>query len=390
MKINSFIIGLISLCSCSHLVGQHHQVECIHEPDEEWAHQRAEIGNIEPESRSGNPSIHYVRVNVHYMLRTDGSGNFTEEDDNDGDSEYSGYVHATELIEACNSRQTWNQLMSIPANNTTPNDPKNYFYILDAVYFHRDNNTYTYQAITSSNYPTLGQKTDNVINVFLSNNLGSGNGSGYASSLSQTSKRKYTENRNMWHSYLDWKQNQYPKDWMWHGQATQIIHELGHLFGLSHTVRYNGGSLCPTSPNTICDDGCSDTPTAWDMFAATGQHPACGWNVQTAGVCTSNLMDYTGGNSLTPCQLNIIHHGLNNGMRSYTACDAVINDLSICNLAYPEVSYFGKNIEIGGCGSTITVEGEYKDIYFSESVEMQDIEIQEGTEFEVFALDACP
>lgn len=102
-------------------------------------------------------------------------------------------------------------------------------------------------------------------------------------------------------------------------------------------------------------------------------------------------MDYSGGNSLTPCQLNIIHTNLDNGLKSYRICDAVKNNINICQLQYPEVSYYGKKISIGGCSSRIILDKhQKKDVFFSQEVTLENIEITDNAELEVFFWSECP
>lgn len=217
---SKWLVIHVALIWCIQITAQNTvPIECIYEPDEEWAALRYQIGN--ESTQENGPTIHYLRVNIHYMLRSDSTGNFTPTHDNNG-LPYSGYIHATELVEACNGRQSWNQKMNIPAGNSTPHPNKNYYYILDGVYFHYDNNLYTYPSMQgTSTFYTVGEKTDSVINIFLTNNTGFALGSGYASSLNPNSKIKYSENRNFWHSYLDWRNVGYPKEFMWHGQGSQ-------------------------------------------------------------------------------------------------------------------------------------------------------------------------
>ncbi len=53
---------------------------------------------------SQSTPIKYVKVNFHYMLRIDGSGNFTETDDGDGDNSFNGYMHAMNIVKAANTK----------------------------------------------------------------------------------------------------------------------------------------------------------------------------------------------------------------------------------------------------------------------------------------------
>lgn len=359
-----------------------------------------------------------IRINYHFLLKSNGTGNFTELTDGDGRVTYNGYQYARDVTKWMNDRSVWNEKMNIPPNNSTPVLEKNFSFVLDAVYFWRNDALHAFDAINSSNYSIYGKDRDSVLNIFLSyHNFNPLNDEklsvgGYASSLSPISKIKYTENRGYWQQYLNIVNNGGNIFNLFNGTGGNTIHELLHLVGLSHTVRYNWADPCPTGcpgfnagiSNPIdlnCDDGCDDTPTAWEIMQLNdcAYHPdyndgqkkgPCGWGNGNNPYCTNNIMDYDGHNALTPCQLEIIHASLEGGMRSYLSCEAVTKNIALCDIGYPKLAYFGKNITIGCQNQQATItNGEAIQMYFSESIELSNFEIRSDCTYEAFLELPC-
>jgi hypothetical protein len=362
--------------------------------------------------------IKYVRINIHFRLRSDGSGNFTETSDGDGRG-YTGYQYAIDHVRWMNYYQGWNELANIPKNHSIPQLSKNYYYILNSVHFERGDNTYYYSGCPSSSDPNYtlpgGVNVSNVMNLFFNHStdadiptailLSAGNTGGCANNISASGKSKFTELRDYWTHYRFLQLNGLPMDWHWHACPLTSVHETSHLMTLSHTVMYNWAAPCPVDcgqnigqldPN--CDDGCSDTPTALEIVHDPNNincvHPAQSWSprLPNAYWATSNVMDYCGGNTLTPCQLNLVHTALEGGMRTYLSCEAVKQDMSYCDIGYPYISYFGKKVNIGGCSNQLAdvTNREVLAAYFSESLDLQNFEVRADSEFDVIYQPVCP
>lgn len=107
-------------------------------------------------------------------------------------------------------------------------------------------------------------------------------------------------------------------------------------------------------------------------------------------------MDYNGSEALTPCQLDIIHSALEGGMKSYTVCDAVKNDINLTFMGYPQIGYYGKIVSIKPItifGNTInpTITGVNRaEVYFNQTVTMESFEIKDQAEFEIIYSNTCP
>ncbi len=296
--------------------------------------------------------------------------------------------------------------MNIPPGNNTAVLDKNIRWVLDAVIFRNNDTYYTYSpGNAAADHSLHGVEEQNVMNIYI--RTGSQKPSGNASNTSPISNVKYTANAGFWEGYKALKNagGSITDPW-WHPYVVHLNHELFHCHTLNHTIRYNwndtcfsscptgcGTLLCPNRPvDSLCDDFCGDTPSAWDIAQLNNctKHPNCGWGEGGVMWCSNNVMDYTGDNALTPCQINRIHSALEGGLRPYLACDAVLNNLTICDIGYPKLSYFGKDVSIG-CTSTAAnlTTKEKVDVYTSNFVELTNFEVATDAAFEVYHLPVC-
>jgi hypothetical protein len=345
-----------------------------------------------------------IRINYHFMLKSDGTGNFNETTDGLGNP-YSGYDFARQLTNWMYWQCLSNIQMNIPPNSTVPIIAKNFYFVTDAVYFYRADTTYNFGSINITN-PGVALDGDSVLNVFLTfHNVSNPNIGGHASDITEFSKNKVVENRMFWQHYANFLSAGDPIDWYYFwGPGATTKHELCHLLGLSHTVKYNWATPCGTgctgllptgasAPiNTACDDGCSDTPTAWEITALNNcsKHPDCTFGHGSEAYCSNNVMDYAGDNALTPCQIGRIHSFLEGGMRSYITCAAVNTDKTYCDLGYPRVSYFGRNISVGTCGTLANITSkEQLAAYYSGEVILNNFEIASDATFEIVYQATC-
>lgn len=333
-----------------------------------------------------------IRINFHY-IRKDANSNFTETSDGMGNP-YNGYEFSRNMVEYMNYSQSYNVPLNIPAGNSLPVLNKNFNYVLDGVYFHLSPGLYNYgSSLNTQLHSQLGVDKPNVLNVYV-NCCGDGRVSSFALNQNENAL-KFVETGLPWKWYRDRVlagQASPLELWRFSLPANHICHELGHLLGLYHTVLTPGGFPCPTTNGANCGDDCSDTPSAFEMISVHNSpiHPNCTYNDVSSG-CSNNLMDYSNHNSLSPCQIEKVHAGLENGLNPYTTCYAVSIDKSICDLGYPKLAHFGKDITIGGCSNPpFALEGNEKvDIYFSNSVEFFTTELAGNSELEVIYEPTC-
>lgn len=89
-----------------------------------------------------NGPIKTMRVNLHYMLRSDGTGNFTETTDSYTGSPYNGYLYGEDLINACNENWALNIALKHQPNPPNLVHEKKVRFVLNGVFFHRNTSDY--------------------------------------------------------------------------------------------------------------------------------------------------------------------------------------------------------------------------------------------------------
>ena len=238
---------------------------------------------------TANPSHQFVqeiRVNFHIMDSDTGVNNF-------GLEAGRAFVHS--VLKECNHRLQNNIKMLLPPGNNTPVLPASFQMVLapdpsipgdDGIYFQNDEELYYYIHGRNTNRTSRevikkhAIQPETVVNVFLqphhpdSLDRPDYNPTGVGIMLGTSIKISQIFSRN-------------PPPLSCVGLLT---HEMGHVFGLSHTWR---GS-----------DGCDDTPA----------HSNC-WDYTKTAPCdtfvSNNLMDYNKWQwALTPCQIGRVHRNI--------------------------------------------------------------------------------
>ena len=275
-----FQVFLLSFCSYG-------QFDCYISEDESRA--SSNIPNSSDYIPVENTPMKYIRVNIHYMLRsqnhTDYPGNFTKTNDGNGNSNYTGYDYAEQLIKTANGRLDTNTQMNLPPNNSTNVIARKYRYVLNGVFFHENDNYYFFPSTPDGAY---GENKGECINVFFTKSNGSPAG-GHAN----MTEYRWVEIKGAWERYL----NDIVVDSIENGLwviAQTLNHEIGHNLSLKHTIRTSDG-VCAN-----VEDFCSDTPTRNEIINNYGHDPCCGWTV--TDYCSNNLMDYNGLDAITPEQ----------------------------------------------------------------------------------------
>lgn len=225
--------------------------------------------------------IKKIRVNFHWVNSSDSSKNYYGK---------KAIEFTKGLLHATNYDLRKNKKMYLPHNNNTPvlpilhryelspdpskpNDTGIYFHFDDEVcyYVHKGKNRNIFRKDVIKRY---GVRTDEVLNIFImphhpdSVKSKTYTPSGVGVALGNAIKvAGIAENGGSF--------------WGYRGI---INHEVGHIYGLSHTWAYN--------------DGCDDTPHHSQKCWSRSQSPECATNT------SNNIMDYNNQqNSWSPCQI---------------------------------------------------------------------------------------
>jgi hypothetical protein len=238
-------------------------------------------------------------MNIHFMLKSNGTGNYTEHDNGKVPATpgQNGFWYAQSLIDYSNIQLANNQPMYLPIGNTTPNPETKIRVALTGVYFHRDDAYYYYTPANRNSNAlnnTYGVNKNFEVNIFVQQDTPSVSYGGNACGIG--------------HCAIPWIKltgiwlNTSPNSGASPAQmGSAMNHELGHVLGLGHTY---------TAHPNINGKVCSDTPA--------NKSPWCSPPIDGG---TNNIMDYNcGQNAITPCQLAIMQNELDNYYSDFFVC----------------------------------------------------------------------
>lgn len=331
-----------------------------------------------------------LRVVFHFIQDDDGSFNFSKEK-TAYNGYKSGYDIANEIVQRINDSDYVDIPLNIPEGNSLGTTYKNIDFVIDGVYFHKstqDNNIFGANDVIYDKYKV---NPDNSIQIFI---VSRGNYA-FANSTSQSSLKKYTFLPFPFQRYLNWVNGMSLDHYSWimSGIKRYVGHEVFHLLGLRHTVRYGFGDPYPSS-NPKDPDGCVDTPSPWEMLNVYGSdiHPACGWSNGTKKGCSNNWMDYSEQTALSPCQKYKMHHGLSHGLASFKVCTYMDNDVIITDgdLDHPTKSVFGKSVYFAAINEFTLKSKDEAEVYFKENIIMEPgFSIEFGAKFNTVKWHSC-
>ncbi len=259
-----------------------------------------------------------IRLIIHFPLKSDGTGNFTETKDCHGNvSDYNGYWFANKFIERANYCLQDNKEMTQQlSNRNIRNDDINIQFELAGVVFHRNDNLFCCKKelesgeLTVANTTTLGiaanivdqTTSEEAIHVFLYKDCDWGLG------ISQWSGNVciVTGVDTVYDGYMQSRYD-YLKDWWFEARIVRFsLHEIGHCLSLKHPKLSDDGKPCD-SMDCDYDDGCIDTPSYQELIADGYEDPYA-WNDAES---SNNVMDYNASQAAwTPCQIEKVHENI--------------------------------------------------------------------------------
>jgi len=278
-----------------------------------------------------NGPVKIVRVNFHFLLRTDSTGNFTETSDNYTNRSYNGYLYAEDIIKKCNSCWDFNLLlrqMPIPPVQAIP---KKVQLKLCGVFFHR--NTTAYNTYINCNFPpdSFCENIGEVMNIFITKEGDGGCALGGSSGYRINHSRAYAnyimsvDSNNTWYIF-----------------PNLYNHELGHLLGLNHVIQ----DCCKFSnPLPSCSKGCADNPTYHELLDRGYERDSiCDWNGKVYG--SNNMMDYNADNhALSPMQISKMHTCIDGTKLYYRNCKYKTQFLNITSFTTNK-AYIAKQVSV--------------------------------------------
>jgi len=283
--------------------------------------------------RTNSSGEKIIRVMVHFPLKTDGTGNFTETTNCYGaNSPYTGYWFADKFIEVANERLNNNIEMSQQLSyRSIPVEPIKLQFNLSGVMFHRDSPLFNSRSISKMAGFVDANYRDVAIHAFV---YPDGYGSGAT----------FLDYDVMWSNgsiqgYEDFLAN--GNTGFGNGYVATAVHEIGHCLELLHPKRTNGGNCC-TNDASSCLDDCDDTPTYLELLLDGYTNPCTFYG----NGYSNNVMDYNPiAQAWTPCQINIVHNNIANGREILYPCYFLNNTANITsNISTENKSYLAKTV----------------------------------------------
>jgi hypothetical protein len=364
MKKNIILIVIVLLSN----ILLNAQEECFTPPDDN-SEQRKTNYVYNPDG-----PVKTIRVNLHFLLKDDGTGNFTETSDNYTNRPYNGYLYAEYIVNKCNERWNKNPLLQHMPIPPVPALPKKIQLQLCGVYFHRNTTYYNNCYAGNGNEPpTLYcDNIGEVINIFITKEA---NGGQAYQGFSKINHSK---------AYANYKESVDNND-TWFISPNLYNHELGHLFGLGHIV-VNCCDPYPEKPG--CSKGCADNPTYQELISRGYERDSiCDWNGKVWG--SKNVMDYNANNhALSPMQISKMHSVIDGTKLFYRNCKYKIQSLSITSFTTNK-AYIAKQVTIPSTSNIVVGNNSALFVNAEEFTINGQFEVQSGSILNIEIVPSC-
>ena len=345
---------------------------------------------IPPEAKAKSPCssidpstpIKYLRINIHYLLKDDGTGNFNETGDMlDPPNPFSGYDYANYIIDYCNLLLANNVTLNHQPYPPVPAEQTKYRLFLNGIFFIRNTTKYDQSNPSLFNYI---KNSGEAINLFLTPDK-NGIIGGYTNALcgNRIQINGHDTRYILGIDVNNWWANQM--------LAETINHEVGHTLCRHHTITSSSGCNCCNTPSgqffepCVSGDGCDDTPTVDELIAAGFTDPCC-WNCSDK---SNNIMDcVSSARGLSPCQICNIHLVLDNSKLPYQKCHYNTDDIEITGFSDCQ-SYIAKTVSIPNNSSIVVSQNKGLFINAEEFLVNGELEIELGSTLIVNSMPNC-
>ncbi|HKJ40651.1 MAG TPA: M43 family zinc metalloprotease [Sunxiuqinia sp.] len=306
-----------------------------------------------------------IRVNIHFILKSDGTGNFTETTDlYNVTNSHTGYWFADKIIEQCNywlnnNQEMTQQLSCCPIEVLDIN----YNYKLAGVFFDKNDNYFNNQGIHSG----LIQNGTNVINILVYPNW-----IGYNAAVEEGNICFMGRAKDAYDNFLEYG------DWgIYSYISLSLNHEIGHCLSLEHCKRESNGDTC-TTDSPACLDDCDDTPSYQELINDGYTDPYI-WN---GPGYSNNIMDYSPlETAFTPCQIERVHNYIDSSKLYFKYGVFEFSTASINNFT-DNTTYIASKVSIPS-GASITIQNGKRLYIDSEEFEILGaFEVPIGSTFE--------
>lgn len=293
----------------------------------------------------------HVRVILHYVMKSNGSGNFNKDDDGYGNINNNAYAFSKLLIKEVNKKlSTLNPNWKSPTNSLTATDA-NWRVVLAGVNFIKSDLLYEFDHYASSITPYESRRISpwNTINIFILNQSNRNGTPSLTSGQAFRSKKMTIHTDRSYKNYLAF--NKKFEDFIIREAAGNFIHELGHIFSLDHDW---WAQFCDMqSYSSSCTSGCSNNYMSYNYADAAwaGSFTSCQVNrmisdIENTHSTTVHLRTDNCNPQLSNCHLEVNNKSTSTDFWLYTG-------------NYDYSNYFIETYQTACNGCSFVIPGTY-------------------------------